>query len=76
MHELPQIDCASCKLLMETFINGDNNYAYRCSKCRNAIELARIVPHWSERFEHFGYAVDSDFAPSPTRPALDFNMTG
>src|SRR4051794_29674903 len=55
MHELPQVDCASCGMSMETFINVENNYAYRCSRCDKSAELASIVPHWSERFEYFGY---------------------
>src|SRR5437016_560442 len=71
MHDLPQIDCANCGISMERFLNADKNYAYRCSRCNKSIELASIVPHWSERFEYFGYALDSDFVPAPGRPALN-----
>jgi hypothetical protein len=59
---------------MKTYINADNNYAYKCPRCAISVELARIVPHWSDRFEYFGYGLETDdqiAASSRTRPSLD-----
>lgn len=75
LHELPEIECSKCKRRTQTYINPDsNNYAYRCTNCDASVELQAIVPHWSERFEYFGYGLETDdqiVASSRARPTLD-----
>ena len=58
---------------MEPFISpATNNYAYRCSNCDLAVEVSVIVPRWSDHFEYFGYALDSDqVTQSPRRLIFD-----
>ena len=73
LHELPQVDCAKCKVVMQPFTNSETkNYAYRWPKCGLAVEVRAIVPHWRDQFEYFGYALDSDhIAQLPARQSLD-----
>src|ERR1043166_3003788 len=73
LQELPDIQCAQCHALMEAFTSPEtNNYAYRCPKCHRSVELPDIDPHWSERFEYFGYGLDSDFVTrTPITPSID-----
>lgn len=33
--------------------------------CKVTFELASIVPHWSERFDYHGFALDSDDYDNP-----------
>lgn len=72
--ELPNIQCARCDTLMTPFKTRYGNYAYKCQCCRSCIRLHDKIPHWSERFAHYGYAIDSDnevFTPSSQTPSIE-----
>jgi hypothetical protein len=58
---LPVLFCEGCNSELQRFINERKNYAYSCKNCGGEFELASIVPHWDERFEYHGFALDSDY---------------
>lgn len=60
LRQLPPLDCPHCGNALEPFTNHRKNYAYGCSLCDTATELASMVPHWDELFEYDGLGLDSD----------------
>ena len=60
MTALPKLICPSCHRELENYINYNKNYAYRCISCGMSIELADLVPPWSEEFRYWGLAIDFD----------------
>ena len=66
-NELPELVCGECVEILESYITVLGNYGYRCRRCGKKHLLANLVPHWSERFEYHGYALESDSA-RPSNP--------
>jgi hypothetical protein len=57
LSDLPELRCKQCQVVLEPFINGLKNYAYRCSGCNREWEVASLVHSWSELFEYHGFAI-------------------
>jgi len=57
-NQQPDLECGACGKTLEKFKDFSGNYAYRCNQGGNDFLLADIVPHWSERFDYHGYAID------------------
>ena len=60
IEELPPWFCELCNMLCERIVNINKNYAYKCPKCKKEIEVAKLVPHWDDLFDEWGYALEDE----------------
>jgi ssDNA-binding Zn-finger/Zn-ribbon topoisomerase 1 len=60
--EVPDLPCRRCGGKTSQVTNRYKNYAYSCSTCADAFELAALVPWYAEIFgdRGRGYALDTD----------------
>jgi hypothetical protein len=52
---LPDLYCGKCDNQLEKFKR--QNYFYHCEDCEAEWDLAKLVPHWDELFEYYGYEI-------------------
>lgn len=75
LNDIQELYCSACSSKLIKYINSDKNYAFKCHKCNHSIELASLVPHWSEIFDYKGYALEGDEVVSDRRitPTIGYN---
>ena len=60
LSELPDLSCGRCRKTLARNTNRFKNYVYFCPDCRSEWQISDLVPRWDERFDYYGFGLDSD----------------